>query len=231
MTQGDWGTNLVSLEGEFSWINFQWLFFLSSAGIRCTPLTITVQFRREIFARLTDRGFQPAIICVEAGESVKWSWSQCETPHHMYKAEYCRQHCGLRKADTGWVLNSQILSLLVNKTLFITHIILCGLDLIKNLVSTSAAQKLNCLFSWKLDFNIDEVEWLQNNRTISIATVYLNSPFTDLQHNSLFQMLRSSYKPVQPSNGVIVQQSCKSAAYWNQNINVSILLNKLVKCL
>uniref|UniRef100_A0A1I8IHZ5 PKD domain-containing protein n=1 Tax=Macrostomum lignano TaxID=282301 RepID=A0A1I8IHZ5_9PLAT len=77
-----------TLPGEYKFV---------SAGIRCTPLTVTVGDRKEIFAKLEDDGFAPRVLHLEVGESVKWSWTHCTVPHLVQQATYCAVHGGLKK--------------------------------------------------------------------------------------------------------------------------------------
>ena len=62
--------------------------FAGSDGLKCTPLTIEVYPRKDIESTLTDEGFEPKIIRVDEGNSVRWSWSGCEQPHSIQEANF-----------------------------------------------------------------------------------------------------------------------------------------------
>ena len=61
---------------------------LSRSGIRCTPLLVTVRRRTDIIAEVTDDGFQPDIIYIDQGHSIKWQWKQCSSPHSVQEVKY-----------------------------------------------------------------------------------------------------------------------------------------------
>ncbi|ESO91438.1 hypothetical protein LOTGIDRAFT_153880 [Lottia gigantea] len=68
-----------NLEGEYK-------FALS--GMRCTPLNVIVKKRSDYDARVTDNGFQPEIINIDIGHSVKWWWKNCSVPHTIQEITY-----------------------------------------------------------------------------------------------------------------------------------------------
>ncbi|XP_064633270.1 uncharacterized protein LOC135491376 [Lineus longissimus] len=82
--------HLFMVEGEYKFV---------SAGLRCTPLTITVRDREDIRADLRDTGFLPNVIHVEQGNAIKWQWKQTIVPRMMYEVQYCSKHCSIVKPE------------------------------------------------------------------------------------------------------------------------------------
>ncbi|GFR62052.1 hypothetical protein ElyMa_001861900 [Elysia marginata] len=79
---------LFGLEGEYKFaIN----------KIRCTPFTVIVKRRMELVADVTDDGFNPPIICLDQGHTVRWSWKSCETPHTVNEVHYVMEKGCLRR--------------------------------------------------------------------------------------------------------------------------------------
>ena len=58
------------------------------SGIRCTPLLVTVRRRVDLVAEVTDTGFQPDIIYIDQGHSIKWQWRDCNSPHSIQEVKY-----------------------------------------------------------------------------------------------------------------------------------------------
>jgi hypothetical protein len=73
--------------------------FLSSAGLRCTPLTITVRDREDIRADLKDIGFVPNVIHLEQGNAIKWQWKTTNVPRMIFEVQYCSKHCSIVKPE------------------------------------------------------------------------------------------------------------------------------------
>ena len=65
--------------------------YIFSAGIRCTPVTITVFPRKEIQATVTDEGFSPKIIRMDEGNRVMFRWADCDVPHTVSQVYYSHQ--------------------------------------------------------------------------------------------------------------------------------------------
>ena len=59
-----------------------------SAGIRCTPLTITVVERKELVAEVSDEGFHPKLMRVDERNSILWQWKNCSVPHNVYEVKF-----------------------------------------------------------------------------------------------------------------------------------------------
>ncbi|GFN84346.1 fibronectin, partial [Plakobranchus ocellatus] len=79
---------LFGLEGEYKFaIN----------KIRCTPFSVFVKRRTELLADVTDQGFNPPIICLDQGHTVRWSWKACETPHTVNEVHYVMEKGCLRR--------------------------------------------------------------------------------------------------------------------------------------
>jgi len=62
--------------------------YYCSGGLRCVPVTITVDPKRDIEAELTDRGFKPPVIRIDEGTAIQWKWSGCEVAHTISEATY-----------------------------------------------------------------------------------------------------------------------------------------------
>lgn len=74
------------------------------AGVRCTPLLITVKRRIDLLADITDDGFMPDVIYIDQGHSIKWQWKNCTSPHSVQEVKYdLTKACFRREENTGFV--------------------------------------------------------------------------------------------------------------------------------
>lgn len=62
--------------------------FIFRTGIRCTPLNVVVKRRVDLLADVNDDGFNPKIIYIDQGHSIKWQWKQCTVPHSVQEVKY-----------------------------------------------------------------------------------------------------------------------------------------------
>ncbi|KAK3579080.1 hypothetical protein CHS0354_029940 [Potamilus streckersoni] len=81
------------LEGEYKF---------AIAGIRSTPLTVTVKRSKDLLAKITDDGFIPDVIDLEEGQSIRWQWNDCSVPHSVQELKFCLDKAGFKKeADSS----------------------------------------------------------------------------------------------------------------------------------
>jgi len=62
--------------------------FFDSGGLRCVPVTVVVDPKRDVEAELTDKGFKPPVIRLDEGSAIQWKWSACEVAHTINEATY-----------------------------------------------------------------------------------------------------------------------------------------------
>ncbi|GAB1598182.1 uncharacterized protein LOC115211041 isoform X1 [Argonauta hians] len=72
-----------NLEGEY-------IFSLNDT--RDQLLIITVHAKQDYIVEVTNDGFQPDIIRINKGTSVKWKWNQCVVRHTVQEVLYCIRH-------------------------------------------------------------------------------------------------------------------------------------------
>lgn len=53
------------------------------------------------FLQVADSGFASKIVRVMRGDSVKWSWEDCEFPHSITQLLFCPKHKGFLKKDSA----------------------------------------------------------------------------------------------------------------------------------
>lgn len=83
---------------QYSWWLCLWCY---RAGVRCTPLLITVKRRIDLLADVTDEGFMPDIIYIDQGHSIKWQWKNCTSPHSIQEVRYdMSKACFKRDTDS-----------------------------------------------------------------------------------------------------------------------------------
>ncbi|KAL3853216.1 hypothetical protein ACJMK2_016773 [Sinanodonta woodiana] len=81
------------LEGEYKF---------AIAGIRSTPLAVTVKRSKDLPAEITDDGFIPDVIDIEEGQSIRWQWNNCSVPHSVQELKFCQDKAGFKKeADSS----------------------------------------------------------------------------------------------------------------------------------
>lgn len=78
------------------------LFF--SGGLKIQPLTVVVDHRRDIEAGVFDTGFKPRIIRIDEGNTVKWTWSECDLLHTVTEATYNHRTGKLDKLESRYRL-------------------------------------------------------------------------------------------------------------------------------
>jgi len=64
------------------------VFVFSSDSLRCTPVNIIVDKKRDIEAELSSKGFKPPVIRIDEGTAIQWKWSACEVPIVISEATY-----------------------------------------------------------------------------------------------------------------------------------------------
>ena len=61
--------------------------------MKISPLVIEVHPRKDIEATLSDDGFEPAIIRLDEGNSITWTWKDCQLPHSVVEATFDLKTC------------------------------------------------------------------------------------------------------------------------------------------
>jgi len=71
-----------------------------SGGLRCTPVTVIVDPKKDIEAELNDKGFKPPVIRIDEGTAIQWKWSGCEVTHTINEATYSHRTGKLHPVDS-----------------------------------------------------------------------------------------------------------------------------------
>jgi len=56
--------------------------------MRCVPVTVVVDGKKDIEAELSDKGFKPPVIRIDEGTAIQWKWSGCEVARVISEATY-----------------------------------------------------------------------------------------------------------------------------------------------
>jgi len=59
-----------------------------SGGLRCVPVTVIVDEKRDVEAELNDNGFKPPVIRIDEGTAIQWKWSGCDVARVITEATY-----------------------------------------------------------------------------------------------------------------------------------------------